>query len=167
MRTRRWAPVFWSFRVMVGMGMLMLAVSWWTDLALWRRRKEAAGDAVCRYRPWQLRLLAVHDPSLRLGRQRWRWYVTEIGRQPFLVYGLLRTADLVAEHPPRWCCHAARLARVYAFLLVVLRAGADVHGQPSGPADAQTPQSPKAALPVGGPAEGGRIVNLTGTNCCR
>ena len=39
------------------------------------------------------------------------WYVTEIGRQPFVVYGLLRTADLVAPHAPGMVlAHADRLA---------------------------------------------------------
>src|SRR5688572_10432478 len=40
------APVFWSFRVMVGMGMLMLMVSWWSALTLWRRRHAAPADGV-------------------------------------------------------------------------------------------------------------------------
>ena len=76
------------------------------------------------------------------------WYVTEIGRQPFLVYGVLRTADLVAEHPPQMVL-ATLIAYlvVYAFLLVsyvlVLMYMAR---QPA------TPRSPKAATPIGGPA---------------
>jgi cytochrome d ubiquinol oxidase subunit I len=41
------------------------------------------------------------------------WYVTEIGRQPFLVYGLLRTADLVAPHPPHMV-----LGTLIAYLVV-------------------------------------------------
>ena len=49
------APVFWGFRVMVGMGLLMLAVSWWAAWTLWRRRRgggahgtpSRAGSCAC------------------------------------------------------------------------------------------------------------------------
>ena len=81
------------------------------------------------------------------------WWVTEIGRQPFLVYGILRTADLVADHPPQMVLATlvAYLA-VYAFLLaayvLVLMYMAAHPAQPT----PETPQSAKAATPVGGPA---------------
>jgi cytochrome d ubiquinol oxidase subunit I len=145
------APVFWSFRVMVGMGMLMLLVSWWAALTLWRRRRAATAAAVP-LSTWQLRLLAAMTFSGWVATLA-GWYVTEIGRQPFLVYGLLRTADLVAPHPPSMVLGTliAWLV-VYAFLLVayitVLLYMASHPAQPT----AQTPQSPKAALPIGGPA---------------
>ena len=46
------------------------------------------------------------------------WFVTEIGRQPFLVYGLLRTADLVADHPPGMVLSTLiAYLTVYTFLL--------------------------------------------------
>ena len=47
---------------------------------------------------WQLRLLGAMTFSGWVSTLA-GWYVTEIGRQPFLVYGLLRTSDLVADHP--------------------------------------------------------------------
>ncbi len=81
------APVFWGFRIMVGTGLLMLAVSWF---GAWRMRKHREPGALL------LRVL----PSLSfLG---WvavvaGWYTTEIGRQPYLVYGVLKTADAVAK----------------------------------------------------------------------
>jgi cytochrome d ubiquinol oxidase subunit I len=147
-------PVFWAFRVMVGMGMLMLAVSWWSAFTLWRRRSTApaSGADAVPFSTWQLRLLAGMTFSGWVATLA-GWYVTEIGRQPFLVYGLLRTADLVADHPPAMVLTTliAWLA-VYAFLLLayiaVLMYMASHPAQPT----AQTPQSPKAALPVGGPA---------------
>ena len=81
------------------------------------------------------------------------WYVTEIGRQPFLVYGLLRTADLVADHPP-----AMVLATLVAYLVVyaglltayvlVLMYMAQHPARPT----PETPLSPKAATPIGEPA---------------
>lgn len=82
------APVFWSFRVMVGMGLLMLAVSWW---ALWSTRgKRKPGKPV---------LYALSGMTF----SGWvavlaGWYVTEIGRQPWIVYGLLKVEDVVADH---------------------------------------------------------------------
>jgi len=83
------APVFWSFRVMVGVGMLMLLVSW---LAAWQllRRGE----------PSRLLLRAL----LLMSFSGWvatlaGWYVTEIGRQPWLVYGVLSTAEAASSVP--------------------------------------------------------------------
>jgi cytochrome d ubiquinol oxidase subunit I len=81
------------------------------------------------------------------------WWVTEIGRQPFLVYGLLRTADLVGDHATGTVLSTliAYLA-LYAFLLVsyvlVLTHMAGHPAQPTG----NSPESAKAAMPVGGPA---------------
>lgn len=83
------APLFYAFRVMVGVGVLMLLVSWW---AAWRFKRQA-------------------EPSPRLARvlvamtfSGWvatlaGWYVTEIGRQPYLVYGVLKTADAASNVP--------------------------------------------------------------------
>ena len=137
------APVFWSFRVMVGVGVLMLLVSWWCGWSLWRSAALSA---------WQLRLLAAMTFSGWVSTLA-GWFVTEIGRQPFLVYGLLRTADLVADHPPGMVLSTllAYLA-VYAFLLVsyvfVLM---HMAGHPAKPTP-DTPQSAKAAMPIRGPA---------------
>ena len=145
------APVFWSFRVMVGMGVLMLLVSWWCAWTLWRRRATARTASVP-LSVWQLRLLAAMTfagwVSTLAG-----WYVTEIGRQPFLVYGLLRTADLVADHPAGMVLSTllAYLA-VYVFLLsayvLVLMYMASHPAQPT----SDTPHSPKAPQPMAGPA---------------
>jgi cytochrome d ubiquinol oxidase subunit I len=77
------APVFWSFRVMVGVGVLMLlagGLGWWQL----RRRGELA--------PWALKGFVAMTFS------GWAatlagWYVAEVGRQPYLVTGVLKTAD--------------------------------------------------------------------------
>lgn len=142
------APVFWSFRVMVGTGVLMLLVSWWCAWTLWRKR-AAGGIALS---PWQLRTLVAMTFSGWLATLA-GWYVTEIGRQPFLVYGLLRTADLVADHPPGMVLSTlvAYLA-VYAFLLVsYVFVLAYMSEHPAMPTP-ETPLSPKAATPIAGPA---------------
>ncbi|RBP51610.1 cytochrome ubiquinol oxidase subunit I [Arenicella xantha] len=84
------APVFWSFRVMVGVGMLMLLVSWVCAWQLWRRE---------RINKWGLRALFGMTFSGWIAVLA-GWYVTEIGRQPWIVSGLIKTADVVADHPP-------------------------------------------------------------------
>jgi cytochrome d ubiquinol oxidase subunit I len=79
------APVFWAFRVMVGMGILMLLLSW---LGAWRLR---AGRAPSRALLWAFAGFTFSGWVATLAG----WLVTEIGRQPWLVTGILRTADAV------------------------------------------------------------------------
>ena len=83
------APVFWSFRVMVGMGLLMLAVSW---LAAWQLRRGGTPA------PWLQKTLVGMTFSGWVATLA-GWYVTEIGRQPWLVTGVLRAADAASETP--------------------------------------------------------------------
>ncbi len=77
------APVFWAFRVMVGVGLLMLVVSW---AAVWamRRGREAPR--------WLTRTLVGMTFSGWVATVA-GWYVSEIGRQPWLVNGVLATAE--------------------------------------------------------------------------
>jgi cytochrome d ubiquinol oxidase subunit I len=82
------APVFWAFRVMVGVGVLMLVASWWAAASLFRGRTP--GPAVLRILSWMT--FAGWVATLA------GWYVTEIGRQPWIVYGELAVADVVAPH---------------------------------------------------------------------
>ncbi len=149
------APVFWSFRIMVGMGMLMLAVAWWGAWTLWRgRRLPTSSDSGISvpFSRWQLRLLTAMTFSGWVATLA-GWYVTEIGRQPFLVYGLLRTADLVADHAPGMVL-ATLVAYlvVYAGLLLAYVAVLMYMAQHPAKPTPDTPQSPKAAEPIGGPA---------------
>jgi cytochrome d ubiquinol oxidase subunit I len=77
-------PVFFAFRVMVGIGMLMLCVGLWS---LWLRYRRRLYET-----PWMHRLVLVMGPSGFVAVLA-GWTVTEVGRQPFTVYNLLRTAD--------------------------------------------------------------------------
>ena len=81
------APLFWAFRIMLGIGLLMLLVSW---TGVWQLRRDGLP------RPWLLRALVAMTFSGWIATLA-GWYVTEIGRQPWLVYGVLRTADAVAD----------------------------------------------------------------------
>ena len=85
--------LFFGFRIMVGIGVLMLATSW---LGWWLYRR-------CGWRPallprallWLFAGMTFSGWVATLAG----WYVTEIGRQPFIVYGLVRTADVVSKVP--------------------------------------------------------------------
>jgi cytochrome bd ubiquinol oxidase subunit I len=83
--------LFFAFRIMVGMGVLMLGTSW-LGLWLFRRRKW---QSVSMPRPalWVLAAMTFSGWIATVAG----WYVTEIGRQPFVVYGLLRTADVASN----------------------------------------------------------------------
>ena len=77
------APVFWSFRIMVATGILMLLVSW---VGIWRlRRGREPGK-------WLARALFALTFSGWIAVLS-GWYTTEIGRQPYLVSGVMRTAE--------------------------------------------------------------------------
>ncbi len=81
--------VFWTFRVMVGLGMLMLALGFW---GVWLRWK---GDLYDNH--WFLRAAVWMGPSGLIAVLA-GWYTTEIGRQPWIVYNVMRTADAVSDH---------------------------------------------------------------------
>ncbi|MGB6228848.1 MAG: cytochrome ubiquinol oxidase subunit I [Litorimonas sp.] len=78
------AIVFWSFRIMVGIGFLMLGVGLWS---LWARfRKKLYTDR------WLHRAAFVMAPSGLIAVLA-GWITTEVGRQPYTVWGLLRTSE--------------------------------------------------------------------------
>ncbi|QKJ67558.1 cytochrome ubiquinol oxidase subunit I [Deefgea piscis] len=103
------AKVFWSFRVMVGVGMLMLLVSW---LAAWQLRGgKTLSPTVCKlligmtFSGWVATVAG--------------WYVTEIGRQPWLVYGVLKTSDAASNVGGGMILSTLIMyLTLYAFLLV-------------------------------------------------
>ncbi len=81
------AVLFWSFRVMVGIGFLMLGIGLWGLLARLRGSLYRT--------PW------LHRAALLMGPAGFvaviaGWITTEVGRQPYTVYGLLRTAQSVS-----------------------------------------------------------------------
>jgi cytochrome d ubiquinol oxidase subunit I len=87
-------PLFFAFRVMVGMGVLMLATSW---LGWWLlRRAKWQPSVLPRAALWLFSGMTFAGWIATVAG----WYVTEIGRQPFIVYGLLRTADVASTRQP-------------------------------------------------------------------
>jgi cytochrome d ubiquinol oxidase subunit I len=81
--------VFWSFRVMVGLGMLMLLLGVWS---LWLRSRQRLFRSKL-----FLRFAIMMGPSGLIAILT-GWYTTEIGRQPWVVYGVMRTKDAVSNH---------------------------------------------------------------------
>jgi cytochrome bd ubiquinol oxidase subunit I len=80
-----------AFQVMVGLGTIMALVALWSGVLALRRR-ELADDV------WLLRVLAVAAPMGFLCIEA-GWTVTEVGRQPWVIYGLQRTASAVTPMP--------------------------------------------------------------------
>jgi cytochrome d ubiquinol oxidase subunit I len=101
------APVFWAFRIMVGTGVLMLLVSWGGAYAIRRHglsRPLARVLVAMTFAGWVATVAG--------------WYVTEIGRQPWLVQGVLRVADAASDVPaPMIGLSLAMYLAVYAVLL--------------------------------------------------
>ena len=102
------APVFWGFRVMVGTGLLMLAVGW---LALWQQRRGG------QIKPWLAKVFVGMTFSGWVATLA-GWYVTEIGRQPWLVQGVLTTKQAAASiSTPLLASTLTMYLIVYALLL--------------------------------------------------
>ncbi|MHC6528972.1 cytochrome ubiquinol oxidase subunit I [Vibrio proteolyticus] len=81
--------VFWSFRVMAGLGMLMILSAL---TALWLRRKGKLYDTKLFHR-----FVLLMGPSGLIALLA-GWFTTEIGRQPWVVYGMMRTRDAASNH---------------------------------------------------------------------
>jgi cytochrome d ubiquinol oxidase subunit I len=79
--------VFWSFRIMVGLGLLMFALGLWSLLARLRKR-------LYDWR-WLHRFAVAMGPAGFVAVIA-GWVTTEVGRQPWVIYGLLRTKDAVS-----------------------------------------------------------------------
>jgi cytochrome d ubiquinol oxidase subunit I len=122
---------FFTFRIMVGMGLIMLAVSWLGVLLQWRGRLESTR--------WFLWAAFLSFPSGFIAVLA-GWFTAEVGRQPWVVYGLLRTKDAITPSLTTrdvvlsLTAYVAVYAVIYAFgfhyIYRLLR---------DGPADAATP----------------------------
>ena len=75
---------FWAFRVMVAMGVAMVALGIWGAAAWALKRLDASR--------WYHRALVLAGPSGFIAELA-GWITAEIGRQPYVVYGVIRTAD--------------------------------------------------------------------------
>jgi cytochrome d ubiquinol oxidase subunit I len=103
--------VHWSFDVMVGCGMVMLGLALWAGVAYWKKR----GGAVT------VRLLKAFLICAPLGfiALEAGWFVTEFGRQPWIIYGIMKTSEAVTPMP-NLVVPFTTFTIVYIFLSVVL-----------------------------------------------
>jgi cytochrome d ubiquinol oxidase subunit I len=85
------APVFFAFRLMVGLGLLMIAIGWFGVFMMWRGKLEGERWFLQGLRrTWPAGFVAIIAG----------WTVTEVGRQPWIAHGVLRTADAVSPVTP-------------------------------------------------------------------
>jgi cytochrome d ubiquinol oxidase subunit I len=101
-------PLFFGFRLMVAVGLMMLITAWLAVWNLWR--KDRLPD-------WLLKTLVTMTFSGWVATLA-GWYVTEMGRQPWLVTGVLKTAEAVTTQPSaNVAMSLAAYLLVYAILL--------------------------------------------------
>ncbi|WP_397473415.1 cytochrome ubiquinol oxidase subunit I [Pusillimonas sp.] len=138
--------VFWTFRIMVGLGLLMIALAVWGAWARWR------GSL---YRQRALHRFALYMGTSGLVALLAGWYTTEIGRQPWIIYGVMRTADAVTPHSASEVGLALALFVIVYFILFgagivyilrLIRTGPQSHEpQEGGPGERRTPARPMSA----------------------
>ncbi|MES2675834.1 MAG: cytochrome ubiquinol oxidase subunit I [Pseudomonadota bacterium] len=100
-------PLFFGFRIMVGMGLLMLIVSWTASWQYWRNKDLS---------PLMMKVFVAMTFSGWIAVLA-GWYVTEIGRQPYLVTGILKTTEAVTTLASS---HVALSLAIYLSLYVIL-----------------------------------------------
>lgn len=103
------APVFYGFRIMVGIGILMLMIAWWGAATLKGKKQPS------KYLTHALVAMTFSGWGATLAG----WYTTEIGRQPWLVSGILRTSQAVSDVPSKmlWATLLGYIT-VYALLII-------------------------------------------------
>jgi cytochrome bd ubiquinol oxidase subunit I len=130
-----------AYDAMIGVGSALLLLAGWFGWSWWRRRRVPGSV-------WFLRAVAVSGPATVLAMEA-GWVTTEVGRQPFIVYRVLRTADAVSPAPGLFLGFYAVVA-VYLVLTVltavVLRRLARSHATAA-------PQDPEAGLDAGPPPD--------------
>ncbi len=146
-------PVFFSFRIMVGIGLLMIALGTWSLWLRWRGQLfENRAFLVC---------AMLMTPS-GFGAVLFGWFTAEIGRQPYVVYGLMRTADAVSP-----LAREAVIGSLAAFMIAyaiifsfgsyylakLLRRGPEPYEPPSDTGGSRSPKRPLSAAGEG--LEGG------------
>jgi cytochrome bd ubiquinol oxidase subunit I len=141
--------IFWSFRVMVGLGFAMICLGLWSLL---KRR----GGGLFSSRPF-LRAALLMGPA-GLVAVLAGWITTEVGRQPWVVYGLMRTSDAVSRHSAESLALTLGLFIIaylfvfgvgIAYVLRLVRIGPSHfdggHPPEGGPGHGRTPSRPMSA----------------------
>jgi cytochrome bd ubiquinol oxidase subunit I len=127
----------WAFDTMVGICCALIALGAWLGISWWRKRDIP-------HTPWFLRATAVSGLAAIVALES-GWIVTEVGRQPWIVYEVMRTEDAVTQADGVWVSLAVVLV-LYALLgtatVLVLRAMAR-RWRAAGADDVDTPYGPR------------------------
>jgi cytochrome d ubiquinol oxidase subunit I len=150
--------LFWSFRAMVGLGLLMIALAIGALLARWRGRLYDF-RALLRFALW---MGPAGIAAILAG-----WITTEVGRQPWVVYGVMRTADAVSAHGGAPVALTLAIfvvvyfavfgaGTVYALRIIAKGPRAEEGDAPvaGGPGQPRTPSRPLSAAPETEDADG-------------
>ena len=145
--------VFWTFRVMVGLGVTMIALG---AVGLWLRWRGRLHDSPL-FQRWALAMGPAGLVAILAG-----WFTTEVGRQPWVVYNVMRTVDAVSKHDAGQLGFTLVLfVAVYfavfgagtVYLLRIIGKGPQDHeGQrpnPGGPGQSRQQMRPLSAAPEG------------------
>lgn len=114
--TRQVNVVHWAWDVMVGLGMALLALALWFAVLWWRKRDVSESK-------WFLRAASASGVGAILTMEA-GWIVTEVGRQPWIVYGQMRVADGATTNEGVWVSFLVILgvyAAVATATILVLR----------------------------------------------
>ena len=132
----------WAFDVMVGIGTAMIALGVWFGIVWWRRRDIPKT-------PWFLRAVAISGVAAILAMEA-GWIVTEVGRQPWVVQGVMRTEEAVTGASGIWLTFSIVLV-LYALLgvatILILRRMAR-RWREEGVDAVQVPYEPRPGPPV-------------------
>ena len=138
----------WAFDTMVGIGSAFLALGLWFGIVWWRRRDIPQTK-------WFLRAVAVSGMAAIVALEC-GWIVTEVGRQPWIVYEIMRTEDAITGAEGVWVTFIGAIA-LYAVLgaalLITLRAMAR-RWRAEGDHEHDAPYGPRGEAPAPAPAEG-------------
>jgi cytochrome d ubiquinol oxidase subunit I len=130
------AIVHFAFQIMVGIGSMMMVVAAWAGVVFIRKRTWPTSKLFF----WSVIALGpLSVVALEAG-----WVVTEVGRQPWIVYGYMRTTEAVTDAPGIWSVFAGTMS-IYAVIgittVVVLRRFAKVPIETESPKEASRKQS--------------------------
>lgn len=146
--------VHWAFQAMVGAGFAMIGIgAWW----LVRRRRDRSEDGSGVFESvWFLRA-AIAAAALAVIALEAGWTTTEVGRQPWIVYGLMRTEDAVTANSGVWISLIVMIA-VYASMAVIasrVLLGMARRWREDPDSDLPTPYGPGGELVTTTPVDGG------------
>ena len=140
--------VYWSFRIMVGLGLAMIGLGVWGVILILTKRLESS--------PWFLRSAVLMGPSGFVAVIA-GWIVAEVGRQPWTIYGVLRTADSVSPvGPGQVSASLLAFMVIYAvvfsagavYILRLIAKGPSPDQEPAPEGEGRAPGSPLAAAPA-------------------